>query len=68
MELVDTDPEMVSELVDMSEEETEKALKTVGQDNLGTDALGYAEMLRRKFLSELKNVIQERDKRKTGKE
>ena len=31
MEVVDTDPEMMSKLVDMSEDETEKALKTVGQ-------------------------------------
>ena len=64
--VVKTDPEIMSKLVDLSEEETEEALETVGQTI--SDQMPSVSRDAEKILNELKNVLRERrDIRKTGR-
>ena len=62
-----TDPEIMNKVVDRSEQETEEALRTVGQ-TISKQMPSISRDATNKILNELKNVIQERrDRRKTGR-
>ena len=62
-----TDPEIMNKVVDRSEQETEEALRTVGQ-TISKQMPSISRDATKKILNELKNVMQERrDRRKTGR-
>ena len=62
------DPEMMNKLADMSEEETEEALRTVGQA-ISKQVPSIGRNATEKILSELKNSILDRkNRRKTGED
>ena len=63
-----TDPERMNLVVEMSEEETEEALRTVGQTISKQMPSTSRDPTMKVLLNELENVIQERrDRRKTGR-